>query len=260
MKRFKDSVGFGLLLSLILPGAGHIYFREYLFGIFVFLIMLVTVVLFLVTFLVELPETIKLILFGLPTLFYMFSFVDLWRSIQKKPSVRPRRDFIAWMFLAVSLGLGLLAPLSPCNFFWRNRPELFTVRESTLTPLVETGDLVGVNRMAYRVNLFFLERPVHRADPERWEIVRFRRPGCDDQLGMIIGLGGEEVTTINDSLFIDGFPAEDPSGPLSRLAGELPLTLVDYGTILVVTLNDGVLEQSYQVPRRQISGEVHRLF
>jgi signal peptidase I len=260
MKRFKDSFGFGLLLSLILPGAGHIYIREYLFGIFVLLIMVVAAALFFMAFLVELPGTLKLVLFGLPALFYLFSFIDLWKSAKKKPLARPRPAIIAWTFLAVSLGVSLLAPLSPGNFLWRNRPELFTVRQSTLTPLIETGDLVWVDRMAYRVNLFFLEQPIDRDDPDRWKTVRFRRPGSDDQIGMVIGLGGEEVRVVNDSLLIDGLPVQDRSGPLGHLVGELPLTLIDYGTILVVTMSDGVLGQSYQVPRRQIIGEVHRLF
>jgi len=259
MKRFKNNAGFGLLLNLILPGAGHIYFREYLFGVFVFLIMLVSIVFFFMTYLIDLSVTIKLILFGMPALFYLFSFVDLWKSIQKKSSIVPRRNVTAWMFLLVSLGMGLLVPLLPGNFFWRNRPELFTVRESTLTPLIKSGDIVWIDRMAYRVNLFFLERPINRDDPDRWDMVRFRRPGEDDQFGMVIGFGGEEVSIAGDSLFVDGLPVGACSVALNHLSGELSLTLVDYGAILMATLNDGVLEQSYQIPVRQISGEAHCL-
>ena len=37
----------------------------------------------------------------------------------------------------------MLAPLSPGNFIWRNRPELRTVHRSGLTPLIEDNDLIS---------------------------------------------------------------------------------------------------------------------
>ncbi len=260
MKRSKDNFGFGCLLSLILPGAGHIYFREYLFGIFVFLIMLGFAAVFFAAFLVTLPETIRVILFGLPLLFYLFSFVDLWKSRQRKSDKPPRSGRVALIFLFVSVGACLAIPVSPANFLLRNRLDVASVSESTVAPLIENGDLVWINRMAYRVNLFFLDRPLDHDIPERGAIIQFRHPGDDDQLGIVIGLGGEEITAVNDTLFVDGFPVQDPSGRWAALTGELTLTLVDYEAILVATLNDGVLGQSYQVPGRQIIGEVHRLF
>ena len=46
---------------------------------------------------------LKLVLFGLPSLFYLFSFIDLWKSVHKKPPVRPRPAVVAWIFLAAML-------------------------------------------------------------------------------------------------------------------------------------------------------------
>ena len=90
MKRFKDSISFAALLNLLLPGLGHSYWRDYTFGLFIFLILLVAATLFFVSFLVTLPVLVKIILFGLPTLFYIFSFLDLARTLRRHGGVSNR--------------------------------------------------------------------------------------------------------------------------------------------------------------------------
>jgi len=221
MKRQKNNLGFTLLLNLILPGAGHVYRREYLFGLFVFLILLVAATLFLFSFLVALPESIKPVLFGLPTIFYVFSFVDLWRTVKREKCPRPRSLAAAWLFLFVAVTANLLTPLSPVNFLLRNAPEVMVVKEIELTPVLKSA------------------------------IERF---------GLVVGLPGEEVALFNDSLFVDGYPAIDPSDPFTRLAGRVPLTLAAPDGILAVTLNNGVVDRVHRVPVRDIIGRGHRLF
>jgi len=260
MKRQKNNLGFTLLLNLILPGAGHVYRREYLFGLFVFLILLVAATLFLFSFLVVLPESIKPVLFGLPAIFYVFSFVDLWRTVKREKCPRPRSLAAAWLFLFVAVTANLLTPLSPVNFLLRNAPEVMVVKEIELTPVLKSGDVCWVDRLAYRADLFFLEAPITRRDPGRWDLIRFRDSAAIERFGLVVGLPGEEVALFNDSLFVDGYPAIDPSDPFTRLAGRVPLTLAAPDGILAVTLNNGVVDRVHRVPVRDIIGRGHRLF
>jgi len=84
MKRWQDRYSFAALLNLLLPGLGHCFWREYLFGVFIFLIMLITVLLFYVSMIISLPYGFKLVLFILPAIFYLFTFFDLKNVVNKK--------------------------------------------------------------------------------------------------------------------------------------------------------------------------------
>ncbi len=177
MKQLQDRISFGFILTLLLPGLGHVYWGEYLFGVFVFLVLLVAAVLFFFSFLISLPFVVKLVLFGLPTLFYLFVFVDLWKTTRRRRDRPIHKTATAVGFLALGLLVHLLAPLSPTNFLWRNAPGLVTIANHSLEPLVAKGDICWVNRLAYRAELFFLDEPVIHSTPERWQLVRY----CDDE-------------------------------------------------------------------------------
>ena len=88
MKNRKSPV-FAIVLNLLLPGLGHIYWGEFLFGVFVFLIMLISVILFFVSFFLSLSLVPKIILLATPLLFYLFTFVDLVKVVRRRPA--PRR-------------------------------------------------------------------------------------------------------------------------------------------------------------------------
>ncbi len=260
MKRFKDSISFGLLLNLIIPGAGHIYLREYLFGLFIFTVMLIAAVLFLFSFIVALPLSATMFLFGLPGVFYLFTFVDLWRSARRTDERRPRTAIVAGFFLAVTALIALLAPLSPVNFFGRNLPEIVTVENDELSPLVKTGDVCWVSRLAYRANLFFVDQPSLHTSPERWQMVRFVDLDARKRIGLVVGLFDEEIALYNDTLFVDGFPESQPFENPKSIRGEVPLTDAGPASILVVTFSEGRLADIHRVALIDIVGRVYRLF
>ena len=76
---------------------------------------------------------------------------------------------------------------------------------------------------------------------------------------MLVGFPGEEVSMINDTLFIDGYPWTDLPAGLS-LSGRLPLTQVGSGSILAVTFKQGTIHRTFTVPFGSLTGRVHRLF
>ncbi|MEW5795641.1 MAG: S26 family signal peptidase [Candidatus Zixiibacteriota bacterium] len=259
MKRFTNSLSFAFLLNLILPGAGHLYWRDYLFGLFIFLVMLIASVLFLFNFLFDLPPLAKGVLFGVPIVFYLFSFVDLARTVRRKQNPPPRSEVTARVFVVGSLLIALLLPLSPANFAIRNRPTVLKVNDESLAPAVRSGGVFVVNRAAYSVRLFFLEKTHQYRSPGRLDLVLFADSSTSARLGWVLALEGEEIEVAGGSLYVDGLPVPGNILVLNQL-GRLPLTRVRLGTILVGAPNGGASLEIVQISDRDIVGKAYRLF
>jgi hypothetical protein len=82
--QFHKRLIFAWMLNLLLPGLGHFYWREYAFGLFVFLVMLLASVLYVASFFVPMPGAVTWLVLGLPIMFYGFTFVDLARTARLK--------------------------------------------------------------------------------------------------------------------------------------------------------------------------------
>lgn len=258
-QRFKESFGFGLLLNLSFPGMGHLYLRDYLFGVFIFLVLLIASIVFFFGFFVEIPPVVTVVLFGVPAIFYIFTFVDLWRSMRTTPRRAPRGTRVAWLFLIFAVAGSLLLPLAPANFLLRNLPTVYRAVDSSMEPVSSAGDLFLVNRVAYRADLFFLNQPYDYDAPERWDLVAYINSKSSEQLGWVIGCGEETVAIDHDSLYIDGsLVSRDKEG--MKLRGQLPLTPVAVGTILIATLEKGAIVGAEQVSLRDVVGKARRLF
>jgi hypothetical protein len=260
VERFKEQFSFGALLNAVLPGAGHLYWREYLFGTFVLLVMIIASVLFFFSFLVELPPTIKVVLFGLPIVFYGFTFVDLWRAVRRSDRRKTHSSTVALAFLFTSLIVCLIVPLSPVNFVIQNCPQIVNEGDVQLGRKSDGKAICLVDRSAYRVNLFFLDEPFPRRSPTRWDLVRYYDQSQMARTGLVLGFSSEDVTAFNDSLFVDGFAVDRPDALSLGTGGQVPLTHIDPGCILVATLNQGAIDTTYQISPRDVIGKVHRLF
>jgi hypothetical protein len=260
MKQFKNHSGFAHLLNLLIPGLGHAYWGEYLFAAFIFLIMLLAATLFFFCFLVSLPFGLRAVLFGLPALFYLFTFVDLHRAIQRRRAKVRRSVRTAWLFLVLGVAAQLILPVAPANFLIHNPPGIAQVEDNRLEPLLENGDICYVNTVAYRADLFFFDRPMTHALPDRWDLTQYHNSETGLELGLALGFGDEELAFINDTLFVDGYPLHESEDPPPIYGGEMSLTLVDPGSILVATLANGKVHRVRQVPISDVVGKVHRLF
>ncbi|MEW6049544.1 MAG: hypothetical protein AB1644_00535 [Candidatus Zixiibacteriota bacterium] len=247
------------LLNLLLPGLGHALWREWLFGLFIFLIMLIAVVLFVVTLLVPLSAVVKVLLLGLPLVFYLFSFVDLARTVRMRRSnvmISSRRMLIC---LAVGIAYQFLSPSAPLNIGLNNLPELYRQSDSRLTPLFHRGDLLEASHMSYFVKLMFFERPIMHSLPQRYDIVRFEAPDKVRHAGVVLGRSGESIEMAEGVLVVNGLP-DLTNGPEGiSLTGDCPLTVVRDYSILVATMNSGAVDKLYQVPFSDIVGKVSRL-
>ncbi|MBD3404465.1 hypothetical protein GF420_16355 [candidate division GN15 bacterium] len=248
---------FAYLLHLLLPGLGHTLWRETLFGLFVFLIMLIAAALFFLTFFVPFSWTAKLLLFGMPVVFYVFSFFDLARSIRarKRGVPGPKRGII---MLAVGLVFFLAAPIAPGNFLLRNLPALHTIDRGTVAPVFSEGDLTLVNPLAYSVNLFFLSRPVVYELPERFDVVRVRVDGRGLD-GFVFGLPHEMLEVTNGRLIVNGVPMLEISPVRLTSGAHWPLTSAGNRSILVATIRNGMIDAVYHVGLENVHGEITRI-
>ena len=243
------SLFYNALLNLLLPGLGHLLWREFLFGIFIFLVTLLASVLFIVSLFVHLPSAAALALYALPLLFYAFTFVDLARTVKAKREKTPPGRKTAIIFLLVGAIYQLLSPIAPVNFSLRNLPEIFIQEDNRLSPLYSEGDLLKASRLSYVVDLFIVNRPILHALPQRYDIVRFT-----DSFG-------RHINGIADGVIVaSGFPdiGDAPGGII--LSGEWPLTSVGGYAILVATLSLGRIDEVHEVPLIDLVGKVNKLF
>ena len=254
--RFRQSNVAAALLNLLLPGLGHAYWREYLFGLFVFLIMLIAVALFLVSFLVHLPRAAELILFGLPVVFYLFTFVDLFKTVQRRRVGFTPGGSRCLIFFAVGLAFQLAVPAAPFHFMLKNRPKVFRIADNNLSPLYRRGDIVKASSLTYAVDLFFFERPVFHSFPERFDVIRFVEGASDPRIGVVIGLPGERVEVLEGVVAVNGVPYPEPRGSSLILTGDWPLTSVGPSSILVATMYLSSVRSVVEVPLPNVQGKV----
>lgn len=256
----RNSPVFAIILNLLLPGLGHIYWSEYLFGVFVFLIMLIAIILFFVSFFLSLSLWPKAILLILPLLFYLFTFVDLVRAIRSKAGPRWRGRRAVIIFLAMGIVYQSLSPIAPGNFFIRNRPETFVLEDTGLSPLYSPGEPLKASRLAYSVDVFFLKKPILHTLPQRYDIVRFADADGRRRNGLVIGLPDEEIQMVDGVLVVNGLADfGDPPGGIV-LWGDCPLTYVDPYSILVATLSLNRVDEVFMVPLGDVIGKISKVF
>lgn len=247
------------LLNLFFPGIAHIYWREYVFGIFIYLIMLIGVVLFIVSFFFDFSIWIKLFLLLLPLIFYIFTFVDLNKTInEKRTSKRSKKTIL--IYLLIALLYQTLSPLALVNFGLRNSPELIKTRDSNLSPVYQQGEILKSSQLAYLVNLFFFDRPVLHTIPERFEAVRFEDEDGNKQIGFVYGFPNETIELIDGDLFVNGMPKIPSHDRATLMSGNQQLTYVDPNSILVGTLRLGRIDNLQQITFDRLLGKVERLF
>jgi hypothetical protein len=250
---------FAFIMNLLIPGSAHFLYGEKLFGIFIFLIMLLGVVLSLVTFLVSIPFFLILILLGLPLVFFFFSFVDLIKTVQKKKQPRSLGNRIALIAFCSGVLLQVIIPIMPGGFIIRNCPRIETVPNNHLEPILKKGDPMIVNRGSYVINVPFISRSIMYSIPKRGDIISYKTLDSLTETGIVIGFPGEEITIQKGELKVNEWPC-DWQLPSGLASGELPLTSVEEYSILVADFQFGSVTKGIQVPLNSVVGKVKQLF
>jgi len=123
-----------------------------------------------------------------------------WLGEPQEPEHNPARTALEWMvvFAAATL-FALLLQLTTA--------QVFTIPSGSMTPTLEVGDRVVVNKWSYRFG-----------SPHRGDLVVFTRPkgfdtGDDDLIKRVVATAGETVTIADNRLLVDGVPLDEPYLP-----------------------------------------------
>jgi signal peptidase I len=100
------------------------------------------------------------------------------------------------LLLIASLGVALL--------FGVVRPfigDVFTIASDSMSPTLEEGDRIVVNKLAYRVG-----------DPDRGDLVAFREPDRGDATAVkrVVGVGGDRIAIHDGLLVVNGTRQDEP--------------------------------------------------
>ena len=131
---------------------------------------------------------------------------------------------------------------------------------------IMTGDRIFGFRLAYGINIDFFGHNYTKKfrDPERFDIVIFKYPDDERKLYIkrVIGLPGETVQIMNETVYIDGVPLEEESlahVSLSGLADE-PVVLGENEYFVLGDNRDSSEDSRFanigNVKRGQIQGKV----
>jgi signal peptidase I len=114
------------------------------------------------------------------------------------PGRRTRKIIIEWVLL---IGGALLIAFLIKTFLF----QAFYIPSESMTPTLNVGDRVLVNKLSYRLH-----------DVNRGDVVVFEAPdeegtpGVKDLVKRVIGLPGETVELRDGQVFVDGEPLEEP--------------------------------------------------
>lgn len=197
-------------------------------------------------------------MYGLPLLFYFFSFIDLRRSIDNNFKKKfPSRKKMIW-FLIIGIAFQILWPLAPVNFGIRNSPDVFVQKDNSLEPIFRKDDILKASSLEYFLDIWFIEQPVLHSLPDRFEIVKFNTENQKEICGFVMGLPGEEVEILEGVMVVNNSPIFFPDA--LNIYGDIPLFSVGSYSVMVITVHLGYVDQIYDVPLTQLEGKVEKLF
>jgi hypothetical protein len=247
------------LLQVLLPGLGHFYVKERLFGGFVFLVMLLAALLFAASFFLALPGIARLVMFGLPVFFYLFSFVDLYKIVNnaQNKKIAPIKGFR--FFVIAGIVYQLLAPVAMGNFLIINRPEIYRLETTGFAPELSKGSFLIADNLSFQVRFLAFQKVILHAIPERFDIVRTEDANGIAYTGLVIGMPGEDIEVQSGVVVVNGTPdfLSEKSGRLT--AGDWPLTRVGNYSMLVAITQTGGIDTVLQVPLDAPIGKVRKL-
>ena len=231
------------------------YVREYAFGLFVLLVMLLAAVLAVAVFFIEMSRWGAALFMSLPIVFYLFTFADLKKHTARtnEQGFSKRRGYI---FLAIGIAYQCFAPSSPLNIVWQNHPTVLIAEESYAPPSIRQDDWLLADRTAYMLDLSYLPNPLIHHVPDRYEFVYFEGERGRREIGLVLGFPREQIEISDSSLFIDGVPDFNLPPRGAELTGEWPLTIVDDGSMLIATFHLGRIDRLELVPVTHLIGRI----
>ena len=212
---------YALSLSLVCPGAGHIYCGRIVAGLIIFLasLSLPSAVAIAAVLSTSLGTTLLIsATFGFLVL-YIYAAFDAFRAARHAHSDYQLQVFnrgIVYLTLAI---VGCASPIVSTALLRASVFEAFYIPTNSMNPTLVSGDRIVVNKVYSRGEL-----------PQRGQIIVFRNPENRKQMYVkrVVGLPGDKIEHRGHEVYLNGnvlprerLPKESLAIPTQNLPGEL---------------------------------------
>lgn len=149
-------------------------------------------------------------------------------SVSKQQDASPSRARIVWEYVSTLAIMALIVFSARSSL-----ADWYEVPSGSMLPTIQLGDRIFVNKLAYDLRIPFTSISLKKlGSPARGDIVVFIYPEDNhtDYVKRLVGLPGDEIRIVNDTLIINGnpvsrrvvnkdrlLPGADPGGETSQL-------------------------------------------
>ena len=188
-----------MLLAVLMPPLGMFYCNKGKRALWYLLAQVLAVSLAGLAVLFGWPYSASL--FPLVLIVYVYGIADTYRIAKENRIALPLKWFSRWYGLAAICGILVLGLLVRTIYL-----ESFRIASGSMMPTLVVGDLIFVNKSAYRAGVLN-SKP--GAKPVRGDVIVFRYPPNPSQAYVfrVVGVPGERVIYANKRLSINGSDA-----------------------------------------------------
>ena len=233
-----------IFLSMIIPGAGHLYVKRWVRGI-IFLIISIAGWMVLKDYHIWLQT--------LTSCFIIFVIYDAY-CVGQSPEVKAKFPIIFFIILMI----WRLSPL-PAAFFIKNTlVEVFAVPTSSMTPTIQTGDRIIVEKITYRFSAPRVGDIIVFKSPENLEVKFGQRVIAEED--DTVEIRGDGKIYINQKLFLKQF------SDILYFSGNYAIKdpyLVQKNTYFTMGDNHNNSRDSRYygaIPRQNVIGRVYKIY
>lgn len=205
------------LLTIPLPGLGHLYCGKTKTTIIIFVMCLLVQVVPVYLFIFY-KATVSILLI-IPLFLILAIAHAIVVAVRSKASFEPKA-YMTWYFYLVIWAVVVFGVFVPSAIlFKKNVAEAFHMPSESMEPTVLKGDFMFADKWIYNNNR-----------PERLDLIVFKYPkdGKTDYVKRVIGLPGETVEIDGNVIQINGEPLDT-----SFMSFENPRAFLNYGPKIV---------------------------
>lgn len=261
------------LLSLALPGLGHLYAGRPGRGIFAFSCLVITWPLSLVAML-QLPTAPFNVILPLLAVLgvVVWAVVDAARSGKRQGSAYQLQAFNRWyVYTGVLVLWGFVIQPALSHSIRTALVQAYQVASGSMLPTLRIGDHILVEKYAYGIRSPLTGGQIIPVDaPQRGDVIIYEYPKEKERalLHRIIGMPGETLQIDRRRVLINGTPLGEPyavfsDSPFSRLRDQIGPILIPAGHTFVMGDNrDHSMDSRVWgfLPVGDILGRVRRIY
>jgi signal peptidase I len=187
-----------LILSLIMPGLGHIYSGRFLKGLVFLFLCFIPITLLQAGMIFEVLEVGLIGVFALLTavpVIHLVAIVDSYYVAKRTKPDYELKDYNRWYVYVILVVINTASSLDTTLSLRANYLEAFRVPTASNYPTIVPGDRFLANKIAYK-----------RSDPRRGDVVVFANPENRriDYVKRVVAVAGDTVEIKDGRLYVNG--------------------------------------------------------